>query len=84
LGASELMDVNFQLPREIKARLQIEVFVDKVTKALYNNRRNPVGLAEDGERSSLMSFLTRDFEELEDQLKAENDGKFDSVLDSHK
>lgn len=78
LGASELLDVNFQLPREIKARLQIEVFVDKVTKALYNNRRNPVGLAEDNERASLMSFLTRDFEELEDQLKPENDGK--SVL----
>lgn len=69
------MDASFQLPREIKTRLQIEVFVDKVTKALYNNRRNPVGLAEDGERSSLMSFLTRDFEELEDQLKPENDGK---------
>ncbi|EEA20883.1 hypothetical protein TMatcc_000881 [Talaromyces marneffei ATCC 18224] len=73
LGASELIDVNFQLPREIKSRLQIEMFVDKVTKALYNNRRNPVGLAEDGERSSLMSFLTRDYEELEDQLKPEND-----------
>ena len=77
LGASELVDANFQLPREIKARLQIEVFVDKVTKALYNNRRNPVGLAEDGERASLMSFLTRDFEELEDQLKLENDGEHD-------
>ena len=38
-----------------------------------------MGLAEESERSSLMSFLTRDFEELEDQLKPENDGKFDSV-----
>lgn len=41
-----------------------------------------MGLAEDGERSSLMSFLARDFEELEDQLKAENDGK--SVSDARK
>lgn len=78
------MDVNFQLPREIKARLQIEIFVDKVTKALYNNRRNPVGLAEDAERASLMSFLVRDFEELEDQLRPENDGKVDSVYDSNR
>ncbi|GAM36896.1 hypothetical protein TCE0_022f06354 [Talaromyces pinophilus] len=73
LGAGELIDPSFRLPREIKTRLQIEVFVDKVTKALYNNRRNPVGLAEESERSSLISFLTRDFEELEDQLKPEND-----------
>lgn len=60
------------------------MFVDKVTKALYNNRRNPVGLAEDGERSSLMSFLTRDFEELEDQLKPENDGKLILSVNSNK
>lgn len=75
LGASELLDVNFQLPREIKARLQIEAFVDKVTKALYNNRRNPVGLADENERASLMSFLARDFDDLADLLKPENDGE---------
>lgn len=38
-----------------------------------------MGLAEDGERSSLMSFLTRDYEELEDQLRSENDGMFDLI-----
>lgn len=41
-----------------------------------------MGLAEESERSSLISFLTRDFEELEDQLKPENDGKLDSVCNS--
>lgn len=75
LGGSEFVDINFQLPREIKARLQVEEFADKVTRALYNNRRNPVGLAEGSERPSLISFLVRDFEDLEDQLKSENDGK---------
>lgn len=80
LGASEIVDINFQLPREIKARLQIEEFVDKVTKALYNNRRNPVGLAEGNERPSLISFLVRDFEDLEDHLKSENDAITDLYL----
>lgn len=40
-----------------------------------------MGLAEDGQRSSLMSFLTRDFEELEDQLRSENDGTFDPICE---
>ncbi|KAF9884036.1 hypothetical protein FE257_002374 [Aspergillus nanangensis] len=67
------MDPNFKLPEGIWPRLEIEKFCDKVTKALYTNRRDPVGLCGDRERSALISFLSRDFDELESQLKPQND-----------
>lgn len=75
LGASETVDPNFKLPHDIKARLQIEKFCDKVTKTLYNNRRDPVGLSGQQERSTLISLLSKDFHDLEDQVRSENDGR---------
>lgn len=71
------MDPNFKLPREIKSRLEIEKFCDKVTKTLYSNRRDPVGLSSDDERSTMRSFLSKDFEDLEDQLRSDNDRMFE-------
>ncbi|OOF96035.1 hypothetical protein ASPCADRAFT_146632 [Aspergillus carbonarius ITEM 5010] len=73
LSSNESMDPNFRLPHDIRPRLEIEKFCDKVTKSLYTNRRDPVGLCSDQERSTLISFLSRDFDELENQLKAQND-----------
>lgn len=73
LSPGNLMDPSFNLPREIRSRLEIEKFCDKVTKNLYSNRRDPLGLSGDDERSTLRSFLSKDFEDLEDQLKSEND-----------
>ncbi|PYI01979.1 hypothetical protein BO78DRAFT_400916 [Aspergillus sclerotiicarbonarius CBS 121057] len=73
LSSNESMDPNFRLPNDIRPRLEIEKFCDKVTKSLYTNRRDPVGLCSDQERSTLISFLSRDFDELENQLKAQND-----------
>jgi hypothetical protein len=67
------MDPNFNLPREILSRLEIEKFCDKVTKTLYSNRRDPVGLSGDDERSTMRNFLSKDFEDLEDQLRLDND-----------
>lgn len=75
LSSGESADPNFKLPGDIKSRLEIEKFCDKITKALYNNRRDPVGLSSDSERSAVVSFLARDFDDLEDQLKSDNDGK---------
>lgn len=66
-------DVNFKLPGDIKSRLEIEKFCDKITRALYTNRRDPVGLSSDQERSTMISFLSRDFDELEERFKAQND-----------
>ncbi|BAE62845.1 hypothetical protein BDV35DRAFT_370693 [Aspergillus flavus] len=71
--SSESLDPNYKLPEGIRARLQIEKFCDQVTRALYTNHRDPVGLCNDQERSTLISFFSRDFDELESQLKAQND-----------
>jgi hypothetical protein len=67
------LDPNFKLSADIRPRLEVEKFCDKITKALYSNRRDPVGLTTDQERHTMISFLSRDFDELEEQLKAQND-----------
>ncbi|KAF3387168.1 Regulatory protein LEU3 [Penicillium rolfsii] len=71
--SSDSLDPNFKLPADIRPRLEVEKFCDKITKALYSNRRDPVGLTTDQERHTMISFLSRDFDELEEQLKAQND-----------
>ncbi|KAL4973359.1 hypothetical protein BDW66DRAFT_142299 [Aspergillus desertorum] len=73
LSSQESMDPNFKLPESIRHRLDIEKFCDKVTKALYTNRRDPVGLCGSQERSTLTSLLSRDLDELETLLKPHND-----------
>ncbi|KAI9369132.1 hypothetical protein BJX61DRAFT_520913 [Aspergillus egyptiacus] len=80
LSPQESMDPNFKLPESIKDRLDIEKFCDKVTKTLYTNRRDPVGLCSSEERSPLTSFLSRDLDELETRLKAHNDSITDLYL----
>jgi hypothetical protein len=75
LSSSDSLDPNFKLPPDIRRRLEIEMFCDRTTRALYTNRRDPVGLTSDHERSTMISFLSRDFEELEEQLKPQNDCK---------
>ncbi|KAJ5750373.1 hypothetical protein N7533_007401 [Penicillium manginii] len=73
LSSNDSSDPNFRLPGEIRSRLEIEEFCDKITRALYTNRRDPVGLTSDRERSTLLSFLSRDFDELEEHFKGQND-----------
>lgn len=60
---------NYELPAPIYNRLLIEKFVDKVSRTLYMNAHDPVGLATDAERHTYLSFLAHDFEELEDKLR---------------
>ncbi|KAJ9645505.1 hypothetical protein H2204_001085 [Knufia peltigerae] len=60
---------NYELPAPIYNRLLIEKFVDKVSRTLYMNAHDPVGLASDAERPTYVSFLAHDFEELEDKLR---------------
>ncbi|CAL5872606.1 uncharacterized protein PFLUO_LOCUS6871 [Penicillium psychrofluorescens] len=76
--SSDSTDPNFKLPGDITPKLEIERFCDKITRALYNNRRDPVGLTSDRERSTMISFLSRDFDELEEQLKSHSN---DSITD---
>lgn len=50
----------------------IEQLSDKVTKTLYSNRRDPVGLTSDLERPNYVALLSRDLEELEDKLQSDS------------
>ena len=63
----------FKLPEEMNARLRIEQYVDKVTRILYNNASDPVGLASEKQKAALMSLLAKDLEELEDSFKDHSD-----------
>ncbi|OAG41792.1 hypothetical protein AYO21_04027 [Fonsecaea monophora] len=60
---------NYELPAPIFNRLLIEKFVDKVSRTLYMNPHDPVGLATDTERPTYVSFLAHELEELEDRLR---------------
>ncbi|KAJ5294478.1 hypothetical protein PENANT_c006G09232 [Penicillium antarcticum] len=73
LSSSDALDPNFKLPEDMRPRLEIEKFCDRITRALYTNRKDPVGLTSDHERSTMISFLSRDFEELEEHLRTQND-----------
>lgn len=85
LSSSDSLDPNFKLPEDLRTRLEIEKFCDRITRALYTNRRDPVGLTSDHERSTMISFLSRDFDELEEKLKPQSDSKSHShITYSHK
>lgn len=53
----------------MNARLRIEEYVDKVTKSLYSNPHDPVGLAFEQGKSVIVSLLAKDLEELEQSFK---------------
>jgi hypothetical protein len=82
LSSNDSVDPNFKLPEDINSRLEIEKFTDKVSRLLYGNPRDPVGLCSDQERSTLISFLTRDFEELE-QSKGRKDSMHCLSVDTY-
>lgn len=75
LSSNDSIDANFKLPKDIHSRVEIEKFCNKVTRSLYSNHRDPVGLCNDKERSTLISFLCRDFDELE-QSNGHNDSRY--------
>lgn len=54
----------------------IEKFSNKVTKALYSNHLDPVGLVNDNDRSVLTTFLAKEYEELEHELGSDVSRKF--------
>lgn len=69
-------DPNYKLPEDIRIQLEIEKLSDKVSRLIYGNPRDPVGLCSAQERPSLISFLSRDFDELEQSM-----GRKDSITD---
>lgn len=66
------VESSFRLPPEVEGRLLIERFSNNVTKALYSNHSDPVGLANENERSVLTTFLQREYEDLEQKLKTDH------------
>ena len=69
LAPSGPTESSHRLPAVVEGRLMIEKFCNEVTKALYSNQRNPVGLADDVQSSIYMAFLQRQYDELENKLK---------------
>ena len=69
LAPSGPNESSFRLPPDAEGRLLIERFSNNVTKALYSNPSDPVGLANDNERSVLTTFLQREYDDLEVKLK---------------
>lgn len=61
---------SFKLPYEAEARLLIERFCHKVTKSIYSNENDPVGLTSDVERSTLTRILVHDLEDLETKIRS--------------
>lgn len=64
-------EADLRLPPEVRVRLQIEKFCDKISQTLYTNRRDPVGVLSDKERNVMASVLFKDFEDLEGQVRTE-------------
>ncbi|KAK5093661.1 hypothetical protein LTR70_009851 [Exophiala xenobiotica] len=62
---------SYELPAEIYTRLQIERFVDKVSRTIYRNPNDPVGLPDDHTRYQLVQILTQDLKELEQKLEGD-------------
>ena len=69
LAPSGAHEPSFRLSDDVYGRLLIEKFSNKVTKALYSNRLDPVGLVSDDERSVHTIFLSREYEDLEQKLQ---------------
>ena len=61
--------MNFQLPEDVEARLNIERFCNKVTKSFYTHRIDPFALVSDKQRSIMSDFIARELEEIEEKLK---------------
>ena len=57
-------EIGYQLPDNLSNRVQIEKLCDRVTKSLYSNRCDPVGLTAGVEKQSLRKLLAQEFEDL--------------------
>jgi hypothetical protein len=71
LASKSDADESFRLPSAILNPLLIEQFNDKVSKTLYTNPHDPVGLGADHERATYVSFLSKDFEVLQEKLRGD-------------
>lgn len=64
-------DTNFALSPTIADHLRIERFTEKVSRTLYSNRQDPVGLVSDTERQAYVNLLASDFADLEEEMSGD-------------
>lgn len=69
------VDSNYNLPDELRIRLQIEQFCNNVTKGLYINAPENVDLKETAEKATMVSVLGREFEAMELEFGARLSGR---------
>ena len=67
-------DEGFILSPELEARLQIDMFCDKVSKEMYSNASDPRGVAGDEHRAMLMRVYRRDYRDLEASISSQHLG----------
>jgi hypothetical protein len=53
------------LPDELSTHLKISKFCNKVTKSLYTNSSDPIGLVPEKEQPTIMSILRTEYQDLE-------------------
>ena len=58
----------FRLPAPADERLRIEMIADRVTRALYGNPNDPVGLAGTMEKPALVGLFARELDDFESTL----------------
>jgi hypothetical protein len=57
-----------ELPEDILVQLRIEKFCDRVSKTLYQNPLDPLGVLLETEQASMMSVLREEYRDLEESL----------------
>ncbi|KAI9740821.1 MAG: hypothetical protein M1818_004426 [Claussenomyces sp. TS43310] len=72
LGLGLVTSNTFDLPNELENQLKIAKFSQKVTKTLYSNSSDPIGLISEKEQSTVMSILRSEYQELEMSLAGSN------------
>lgn len=55
----------YKIPNDVKHQLKIAKFCDKITKTLYSNPSDPIGLISEKEQTTIMSILRVEYQELE-------------------
>lgn len=68
LGLGLAADNPYNLPAELETHLKIAKFCHKVTKNLYSNSLDPIGLIPEKEQPTIMSILRTEYQELETSI----------------
>ena len=75
-------EIGYRLPDNLSNRIQIEKLCDRVTKSLYSNRCDPVGLTAGNEKHSLRKGLAQEFEDLKLQFVGGLSGTYTKLVGS--